>query len=77
MKYPPSAAKEGVQGTVIISAYIGATGTVDKVEVEKSPNDELSQAALDAVKLVRFKPGKVDDKAVKSVVKVPVRFRLQ
>ena len=75
--YPEAAAKEGIQGTVFVKAYVGKTGMIDDVVVEKSPNDLLSQAALDAVKLVRFKPGKSGGKVVKVVVVIPVKFALK
>lgn len=77
MKYPPSAAEEGVQGTVVLSVYVGVSGEIDAIEVETSPHDELSQAAIDAVEQVNFTPGQADDEPVKSVVKVPVKFRLK
>ncbi len=77
IKYPEAAAKEGIQGTVYVKAYVGETGMIDDVAVEKSPSDLLSQAALDAVRQVRFKPGKQGDKAVKVVVVIPVKFALK
>lgn len=77
VKYPPAAAKEGVQGTVVLAVYIGVSGKVDAIEVETSPNDELSQAAIDAVEQVSFRPGRIGGKAVKCVVFVPVKFRLK
>ncbi len=77
MKYPEDAAKEGIQGTVLVSAYVGVSGSIDAVKVKRSPHDLLSQAALDAVWDVRFTPGRQDGKAVPTVVMVPVRFRLK
>ena len=77
LKYPPSAAKEGVQGTVVLRVYVAASGKVDAIEVKTSPHDELSQAAVDAVEQVGFKPGRIGGKAVKCVVFLPVKFRLE
>mgnify|MGYP001026943460 CR=1 FL=1 len=77
LEYPPSAAKEGVQGTVVLRVYVASSGKVDAIEVEKSPHDELSQAAIDAVEQVGFTPARIGGKAVKSVVYVPVKFRLK
>jgi len=75
--YPEEAAKAGVQGTVYVKVYVGKTGMIDDVAIEKSPNDLLSQAALDAMKQVRFKPGTREGKAVKVVVVIPVKFALK
>jgi protein TonB len=75
--YPEEAAKAGIQGTVFVKAYVGKTGMIDDVAVEKSPNDLLSQAALDAVRQVRFKPGTVNGEPVKVMVMIPVKFALK
>lgn len=75
--YPEEAAKAGIQGTVFVKAYVGKTGMIDDLAVEKSPNDLLSQAALDAVKKVRFKPGTDGGEPVKVMVVIPVKFALK
>ena len=75
--YPEEAAKAGIQGTVFVKAYVGKTGMIDDVAVEKSPNDLLSQAALDAVRQVRFKPGTDNGEPVKVMVMIPVKFALK
>ncbi|MBN1448674.1 MAG: energy transducer TonB [Bacteroidetes bacterium] len=77
VKYPKEAAEAGIQGTVLVAVYLGKSGSIDALEVKKSTSDILSQAALDAVKNVRFKPGMVDGKPVKAQVIVPVKFRLK
>lgn len=76
LDYPDIAIREGVQGTVIILAYIGTDGKVEKTEVAKSDSELLSKAALDAVKLVDFEPGEKAGTVVKTRVAVPVKFRL-
>lgn len=75
--YPEDAARDGVQGMVIVRVLISATGRIDKASIEKSDSPLLSQAALDAVRNVRFLPGKVGDQPVKCQVMVPVKFRLK
>ena len=75
--YPDTAVKAGVQGMVIVRVLISATGRIDKASIEKSDSPLLSQAALDAVRSVRFLPGKAGDQPVKCQVMVPVKFRLK
>jgi TonB family protein len=77
VKYPEAAAKEGIQGTVFVKTYVGTTGMIDDAVIEKSPNDLLSKAALDAVRQVRFKPGTTNGEAVKVLVMIPVKFALK
>jgi protein TonB len=77
VQYPEEAARAGIQGTVFVKAYVGKTGMIDDLAVEKSPNDLLSQAALDAVRQVRFKPGTDNGKPVKVMVMIPVKFALK
>ena len=88
LEYPNEAVEAGVQGTVIVRALINEEGLVDDVEIESSPDEQLGNAAfsvetaqggkagLEAVREVRFTAGKVGGKPVKTLVKVPVKFRL-
>ena len=75
--YPDTAVKAGVQGMVIVRVLLSASGRIDKAGIEKSDSPLLSQAALDAVRKVRFLPGKAGDKPVKCKLMVPVKFRLK
>ena len=53
--YPEAARQANVQGIVILEAVIGTDGTVVDVRAISGP-DELTPAALDAVKWWRFEP---------------------
>ena len=75
--YPEAAVKEKIEGTVIVQALIGIDGKDDDETILKSNSDLLSDAALKAVGMVDFTPGKVDGKAVKTKVAVPVKFTLR
>jgi TonB family protein len=77
LQYPKEAVEAGVSGTVQVTAFINEDGEVDDTEVYKSDNQLLDSAALSAVKLVKFTPGKIDGTAVKCRVLVPIRFRMQ
>ena len=74
--YPDLAIRAGVEGTVIVLAFVNKDGQVTSTQVLKGIGGGCDEAAMDAVKKVRFKPGKQRGKAVNVKVSVPVRFRL-
>jgi periplasmic protein TonB len=77
-KYPEEAKKEKIQGEVVVTAIISAEGKVLDVTVKKSPDEQLSKAAMDAVKQWTFQPGKdAKGKAVQAKSDITVNFRLQ
>ena len=78
LRYPESARKNKIEGTVILYVKISAEGEVEKVHVQKSlADDSCNQAAIDAVKSVKWKPAKSRDKLVAVWVSVPVKFKLK
>lgn len=76
--YPASARRRGYEGTVILEVLVNARGTVDELRVSRSSGFKvLDRAALRAVKIWLFEPGRQGERAVAMWVKVPVRFQLQ
>ena len=74
-RYPPTEARQGVGGTVVLVISIDAQGNVLDVSVEKSSrNRNLDRAAMDAARKWRFNPEVRDGVAVASRVRVPVDF---
>lgn len=53
--YPPEARIAGVQGTVVMHAIIGKTGTIESLDVLSGP-EALRSSALDAVRQWTYKP---------------------
>ncbi len=78
--YPDSARQAGIQGIVILEAEILMDGSVREVFVRRSlqrGKGGLDQAAVDAVKAVRWQPGRnANDEPINTLFIVPVRFRL-
>ncbi len=72
--YPEDALKAKVQGTVILLVQISEKGEIGKVRVKKTLGGNCDQAAIDAVKSIKWKPAKVKGKPVAVWVSVPVRF---
>ena len=74
--YPQSAKDAGIQGNVYVLAYVNEKGDVEKVKVIKGPGYGLNEAAADAIKKTKFKPGKHKGKTLKVQVSIPIVFKL-
>lgn len=74
--YPELAKKAGIEGTVVVKVLVNTKGDVEKVEVLKS-HPLLDEAAIEAAKQFKFKPGKQRDKFVKVWVSIPFNFKLK
>jgi protein TonB len=72
--YPEAARRAKVQGVVILDAVIGSDGAVLEVRPISGP-DELTPAAVDAVKWWRFQPYVVNGQAVQVKTTLAVDFR--
>ncbi len=75
--YPEIAKRAGVEGKVYVLAFVDETGTVTDAKIIKGIGAGCDEAALDAVKKTKFKPGKQRGKPVKVQVSIPVVFKLQ
>ncbi len=74
--YPDLAIRAGVEGTVIVLAYVNKDGVVTGTQVIRGIGGGCDEAAMEAVKKVRFNPGQQRGKPVNVKVSVPVKFRL-
>ncbi|UCD36665.1 MAG: energy transducer TonB [Fidelibacterota bacterium] len=78
VRYPEIAQEAGIEGTVIIQAFVDNKGKVQETVVLKGiPNTGLDEAASDAIRRTRFKPAKQRDRAVGVWISIPVNFRLK
>jgi protein TonB len=78
VNYPPDAAANGIQGTVLLRFVVSTTGDVTRVEVTRSANPLLDEEALRVISgLPRWKPGKQDGNPVPVWFSVPVVFVLR
>jgi protein TonB len=75
-KYPPDAAKAGVQGRVRLEAVVGKNGSIKKVKVI-SGEPVLVKAAIEAVSRWRYKPTLVAGKPVEVETEIDVIFKLR
>jgi protein TonB len=75
--YPEIAKRAGVEGKVYVLAFVDESGIVTDAKIIKGIGAGCDEAALDAVKKTKFKPGKQRGKAVRVQVSIPVVFKLQ
>lgn len=77
IRYPEIAKRAGIQGKVIIQAFIDENGNVVHTKVLNSIGGGCDEMAVDAVKETKFTPGRVEGKPVKVQVTIPIVFKLQ
>ena len=76
--YPEIARKAGVEGKVTVHVQIDEKGKVVNTKILKSlGNNGCDEAAVDAIKSVRWKPAMQRDRPVKVWVAIPVVFKLK
>ena len=78
LDYPTLARKAGIEGTVIIGVEVDEQGNTRRTKIlkEQGANAGLEEAAIKAVKQMKWKPAYQRDKPIKVWISIPVRFRL-
>jgi periplasmic protein TonB len=75
--YPESARMRGIEGAVLLEAVISMEGIPLNWKVLSSPDPDLSQAAIDAVRQWRYEPTLLNGEPIEVVTTISVRFRLE
>ena len=77
-EYPRHARRHGLEGRVVISVTVSASGRPRKVRIEETSGIEvLDDAARKAIEKWRFSPAYRHGIAIDSNVVIPVVFRLE
>jgi periplasmic protein TonB len=77
-RYPDSARRQGIEGTVSLKVRVTERGTVEEVQVEQSAGyPDLDRAAVEAVRRWRFSPARQGNQPMAIWVLIPVTFRLE
>ncbi len=76
VQYPASARDAGIEGRVYVSFTVDVEGKPTDIQVGRSPDEALGQAAVDAVEQQRFTPGRQDGVPVPVRMSLPVSFWL-
>lgn len=75
--YPPSRAREGMEGSVTVRIRIGTDGRVSAVEVLRSDHEDFTQVTREAaLRKWRFIAATWDGQAVESWKEMTVRFQI-
>ncbi len=78
VRYPPIAQEAGIEGTVIVQAFVNNKGRVTETVILKGvPNTGLDEAAVEAIKRTMFTPAKQRDRPVGVWISIPVSFKLK
>ena len=77
VEYPELAKEAGIEGRVIIAAFISKKGVPKNVYLVKGVFESLDQIALSAVKQSRWIPAKQQGKRIGVWVNIPVSFKLK
>ncbi len=77
IQYPPEAAKNNIQGRVILQFVVDKTGEIGEVKVVRSVDKDLDKEAVRIIKtLPKFIPGRQNGQAVAVWYTLPVTFKL-
>lgn len=76
VEYPAAAREAGIQGRVFVVFVVDEQGRVTDPVVTRSPSPLLSEAALAAVRGVRFVPGQHRGRPVRVRFALPINFVL-
>jgi TonB family protein len=77
IKYPKSARKMGIEGTVYVGFVVTKTGDMDHFKVVKGIQQECDAEALNAVKqMKKWHPGSLNGKPVSVKYVMPIKFKL-
>ena len=78
LKYPEDCIRDGVQGRVMVEFIIAKNGEVQNVRAVRSPDEQLSEAAVKAVAASpKWRPARKNGQKVSCSMTIPVEFRLQ
>lgn len=76
--YPKAAFRVGAEGSVEVTVEVNPDGSVSTVSLAQSSGNEwLDQSALDSVKGWRFRSARKDGVLIRTVVRVPITFKLR
>ena len=78
VNYPENAAKNDVQGRVLVQFVVEKTGEIGEVKVVRPVDEELDAEAVRVVKMMpKFIPGRHNGKDVAVWYTLPITFKLQ
>jgi protein TonB len=78
IKYPQIASRNGIEGTVILNVFLNERGEIENVDILRNVAGGCGEEALRVVKsMQKWSPARQRGRAVKILMRLPVRFELQ
>lgn len=74
--HPQDLKDAGIEGRVVVRAWIGQDGTVKEVQVLRTDDPRFNAPAVEAVRQWTFTPGMKNGQPVETWLPIPIRFRL-
>jgi TonB family protein len=74
--YPPHLRDAGTTGTVYVRFRVEMDGSISRTSIIRSSNPRFSEAALHAIQVLRFRPGKIDGAPVRVWVVLPIQWEI-
>lgn len=75
-EYPEFARRAKQQGTVVLEVEVLKDGSVRNISVKRSVPGGLDEAAIAAIRKVKFQPGRSSGQPVDCLVIIPVEFKI-
>jgi len=75
LRYPEKARRDGIEGSVVLQFIIDKQGKVVDPVVVRGIGGGCDEAAIEAVKQVRFTPGRQGGRVVRTRYSLPITFR--
>ena len=76
LKYPEPAFRQSIHGTVKVEFVIEVSGNTSNVRALKTLGGGCTEEALRLVRTIRWKPGTLEGKGVRSIQQIAVTFSL-
>lgn len=77
LKYPLSAQHQKIQGRVVVTFIVNRDGSVADLKVAQSAHPMLDREALRVARMMpRWKPGVANNRACRTMMAVPIEFKL-
>lgn len=77
LKYPTQARRMGIEGTAIVRFVVNTDGSIQDVELVRSIGGGCDEVALGVIKnSPNWNPGRMNGRAVRSRMTMPIKFRL-
>ena len=77
LKYPESARRQNMQGTVVISFIVNTDGSTSEIKVVRPRHPDLDSEAVRVARMMpKWKPGEDHGKVCRTMISIPIVFKI-